>query len=407
MALQFTPSDEKKSDVIPAEATVVDTSEASKELNLKITEPQTYSIIDTANELKQELASSEEIDKLVSTINANDPNSIITFGNQVAEEISKASDQVLNSMNMTQLDDSSELLNALKNIMDQFDVKELTEEKKAGFFANLRKQLDKILAKYHTMGEEVDKIYVQLKQYESEISQSNIKLETMYNANIEYYKELLKYIMAGEQACKELDQYIEDFKVKVQNNPDSGTAAMDLQTLEQTRSIMEQRVMDLKIAKNELMQFVAGVVMLAVGLYIFSQKVIVFSGYGFFFLGGGRFSSGLIIIPLIIGIVWMFMTGACFASKVFTALSVLLIIVSVIMSTHIHLSVMTLYEWILLLVLIFGGAGLVGKVLFSGSGTSYREKKASGKDKNKGYKDTFSNGKSIDDEIEKMKKNIK
>ena len=256
MALQFTPSDEKKSDVIPAEATVVDTAEASKELNLKITEPQTYSIIDTANELKQELASSEEIDKLVSTINANDPNSIITFGNQVAEEISKASDQVLNSMNMTQLDDSSERLNALKNIMDQFDVKELTEEKKAGFFANLRKQLDKILAKYHTMGEEVDKIYVQLKQYESEISQSNIKLETMYNANIEYYKELLKYIMAGEQACKELDQYIEDFKVKVQNNPDSGTAAMDLQTLEQTRSIMEQRVMDLKIAENVAMQTV-------------------------------------------------------------------------------------------------------------------------------------------------------
>ena len=148
----------------------------------------------------------------------------------------------------------------------------------------------------------------------------------------------------------------------------------------------------MKDAKNELMQFVAGVVMLAVGLYIFSQKVIVFSGYGFFFLGGGRFSSGLIIIPLIIGIVWMFMTGACFASKVFTALSVLLIIVSVIMSTHIHLS---------------GGAGLVGKVLLSGSGTSYREKKTSGKDKNKGYKDTFSNGKSIDDEIEKMKKNIK
>ena len=41
MALQFTPSDEKKNDVIPAEATVVDTAEASKELNLKITEPQT------------------------------------------------------------------------------------------------------------------------------------------------------------------------------------------------------------------------------------------------------------------------------------------------------------------------------------------------------------------------------
>ena len=253
MALQFTPSEERKSEVINAEATVADT--APTELNLKITEPQTYSMVDTSNQLKQELASSDEIDKLVSTINANDPNSIISFGNQVAEEISKASDQVLNSMNMSQLDDSSELLNALKHIMDQFDAKELTEEKK-GFFANLRRQLDKILAKYHTMGEDVDKIYVQLKQYESEIQQSNVKLETMYNANIDYYKQLLKYIMAGEQACKELDAYITDFRAKVENNPDAGTAAMDLQTLEQTRGIMEQRVMDLKIAENVAMQTV-------------------------------------------------------------------------------------------------------------------------------------------------------
>ena len=253
MALQFTPSEERKSEVINTEATVADA--ATTELNLKITEPQTYSMVDTSNQIKQELASSEEIDKLVSTINANDPNSIITFGNQVAEEISKASDQVLNSMNMSQLDDSSELLNALKNIMDQFDAKELTEEKK-GLFANLRRQLDKILAKYHTMGEDVDKIYVQLKQYESEIQQSNVKLETMYNANIDYYKQLLKYIMAGEQACKELDAYITDFRAKVENNPDAGTAAMDLQTLEQTRGIMEQRVMDLKIAENVAMQTV-------------------------------------------------------------------------------------------------------------------------------------------------------
>lgn len=253
MALQFTPSEEKKSEVIQAEATVAEA--APTELNLKITEPQTYSMVDTSNQLKQELASSDEIDKLVSTINANDPNSIITFGNQVAEEISKASDQVLNSTNMSQIDDSSELLNALKNIMDQFDAKELTEEKK-GLFANLRRQLDKILAKYHTMGEDVDKIYVQLKQYESEIQQSNVKLETMYNANIDYYKQLLKYIMAGEQACRELDAYITDFRAKVENNPDAGTAAMDLQTLEQTRGIMEQRVMDLKIAENVAMQTV-------------------------------------------------------------------------------------------------------------------------------------------------------
>ena len=38
-------------------------------------------------------------------------------------------------------------------------------------FGNFRKQLDKILAKYHTMGEEVDKIYVQLKRSEEHTSE--------------------------------------------------------------------------------------------------------------------------------------------------------------------------------------------------------------------------------------------
>ena len=105
----------------------------------------------------------------------------------------------------------------------------------------------------------------------------------------------------------------------------------------------------MKEAKNELMQFVAGIIMLVVGLYIFSQKVIVFSG--FFSFGGGRFSSGLIVVPLIIGIVWMFVSGANFASKVFTVLAAIIIIASVVMTTNIHLSAMTLYDWILILVL--------------------------------------------------------
>ena len=127
---------------------------------------------------------------------------------------------------------------------------------KKGLFVNLRKQIDKILEKYHTMGENVDRIYVQLKGYEKEIEQSNVKLESMYNANINYYKELTLYIMAGEQACVELDQYIEEYRKKLADNPDSGAVAMDLQALENTREIFEQRVMDLKIAENVAMQTV-------------------------------------------------------------------------------------------------------------------------------------------------------
>ncbi|MDE6132437.1 MAG: toxic anion resistance protein [Oscillospiraceae bacterium] len=251
MALQFTPSSEEQA----AQANVT-TATVPAALNIQVEAPKEFSIVEKTEEIKQELVKNEEVDKLVSTININDVNSIVKFGNEVAVEISKASDQVLNSMNMDQINDSGELLQHLSAIMAQFDVKELEDEPKKGLFANLRKQVDKLLAKYHTMGEEVDKVYVQLKQYETEIEASNIKLETMFNANIQYYKDLLLYIMAGEQACVELDQYIADYRKKLEESPDSGAVAMDLQTLEQTRQVFEQRVMDLKIAENVAMQTV-------------------------------------------------------------------------------------------------------------------------------------------------------
>ena len=252
MALKFTPSTEAAA---AAAEEVVVTATEEKTLDVKVEEAQEFSMINTTETLKQELVKNEEVEKLVSSININDVNSIVKFGNEVAMEISKASDQVLNSMNMDQINDSGELLQHLSAIMEKFDAKELTEEKK-GLFANLRKQLDKLLAKYHTMGEDVDKIYIQLREYEKEIEASNVKLETMFNANINYYKELLLYIMAGEQACVELDQYITDYRAKLEENPDSGAVAMDLQTLEQTRQVFEQRVMDLKIAENVAMQTV-------------------------------------------------------------------------------------------------------------------------------------------------------
>ena len=142
----------------------------------------------------------------------------------------------------------------------------------------------------------------------------------------------------------------------------------------------------MKEAKNELMQFVGGVIMLVVGLYILSQKVMVSSSYGFFSMWGGRFSSGLIMVPLIIGVVWMFATGGSFVSKVFTVLSVILVSI-------------TMYEWVLILVLIFGGAGLVAKVLFANN-----KSEKSKKDKTES---TGSYTSSVDDELDKMKKNMK
>ena len=158
-------------------------------------------------------------------------------------------------MNMSQLDESSAMLTTLAKIMDKFDIEEIKENPGlfGKLFGNLRKQLDKILAKYHTMGQEVDKIYVQLKQYESEIKQSNRKLEEMFQANVNYYHELVKYILAGEQGCRELEAYIAQRQADMEASGDN-SIQFELTSLNQALMMLEQRTQDLRTAENVAMQ---------------------------------------------------------------------------------------------------------------------------------------------------------
>ncbi|MDE7423279.1 MAG: toxic anion resistance protein [Lachnospiraceae bacterium] len=229
--------------------------ENSVETKNEIEVVEQYDIVADRQQMNQELVNSAEVDAIVSTIEVNNLETIVSFGAEVAEEISKASDIVLNSMNMSQLDESSEMLNTLAKIMSKFDIEELKENPSlfGKLFKNLRKQLDKILAKYHTMGEEVDKIYVQLKQYENEIKQSNKKLNTMFDANVNYYHELVKYILAGEQGCKELEAYIEERQKEMETTGDN-SIQFEIASLNQALLMLEQRTQDLRTAENVAMQ---------------------------------------------------------------------------------------------------------------------------------------------------------
>ena len=157
----------------------------------------------------------------------------------------------------------------------------------------------------------------------------------------------------------------------------------------------------MKKAKNELLQFLAGLAMLIAGLFIFSQKVTVsagFFGYGLR-IGGFYMSNGLVMVPFIIGVVWMFASEGSFASKTFTTLGVLIIILAIIMTTNIRLERMTLFDWIVILVLIFGGAGMLVRILFAGRKTSETLQSADAR-----IERTSARIDAIEVELERMKK---
>lgn len=216
---------------------------------------QEYDIVADRNQMNAELTNSAEVDAIVSTIDVGNMESVVTFGAHAAEEISKASDVVLNSMSMSQLDESSQMLAALAKIMDQFDIEEIKENPGlfGKLFGNLRKKLDQLLDKYHTMGDEVDKIYVQLKQYESEIRQSNRKLDQMFEANVNYYHELVKYILAGEQGCRELQAYIDQKTAEMEQTGDN-SIQFEITELNQCLMLLEQRTQDLRTAESVAIQ---------------------------------------------------------------------------------------------------------------------------------------------------------
>jgi len=224
-------------------------------LTLQAPEAKPYDILEDRDRTVAELANSEEIDRLTSLIDVNDMTTIVTFGSGTVEEISKASDVVLRSMSLGQMDESSQMLESLAKIMSRFDADELKDSPRlfGRLLGNVRGQLERILTKYNTMGDEVDRIYVQLKGYEAEIKRSNQKLEEMFQANVQYFHELEKYIVAGDQGCREIDDYMEQLRAEQERTGDQAIS-FELQTLQQARTMLEQRTLDLRTAEAVALQ---------------------------------------------------------------------------------------------------------------------------------------------------------
>lgn len=123
----------------------------------------------------------------------------------------------------------------------------------------------------------------------------------------------------------------------------------------------------MKRERNELVEFLLGAAMLAAGLYLFCTKVTVSMGFfgGIVSLGGVRIASGMTVIPVIAGVVLMFLYPDAFIGKLVTGLGFVIIITAIVASTRLYLPTITLFEWLIYLILIFGGAALVIRVLFA------------------------------------------
>lgn len=119
-----------------------------------------------------------------------------------------------------------------------------------------------------------------------------------------------------------------------------------------------------KKEENELLQFFVGIILLGVGLFMLSKRVMVHSSWYVWRIGSFDLSSGTVTIPLIIGIIWYFFNSKSIIPKILITLSVIFIIVTIIMSVRINFVTTSMFDYILILGMAAAGSGLLLKTLF-------------------------------------------
>lgn len=119
-----------------------------------------------------------------------------------------------------------------------------------------------------------------------------------------------------------------------------------------------------KRSENELLQFFIGIVLIGVGLFMLSKRVMVHSSLYIWRIGGFDLSSGTVTIPLIIGIIWYFFNNKSIVPKILIVLGIIFIVATIIMSVRINFVTTSMFDYILIFGMAAAGSGLLLKTLF-------------------------------------------
>jgi hypothetical protein len=106
--------------------------------------------------------------------------------------------------------------------------------------------------------------------------------------------------------------------------------------------------------------FLIGFAMICVGGYLLSNQVVVGSSYWSFY---GPNTFGITLIPMLIGVGLLFWSGRSVIGWLLTIGGALLILAGVIANLRIYFQPTSLFNTLVMLVLLAGGLGLIIRAL--------------------------------------------
>lgn len=214
----------------------------------KVTEEKIENSLNFDNLTKEE---KKAINEFNDKIDITDTTQVIQYGAAAQEKISQFSDSILEDVKTKNLGETGDLLADLVSQIKAFD-KDVSGGNK-GFFAklfnNAKKEVDFAIAKYSKIEKNIDTIENGLEKDKLQMLKDISIFDTMYEKNLEYFKEISLYIIAGERKLEELRNKV---LPELQEQAKKSGEQLDVQKVNDMENMInrfEKKIYDLKTTR--------------------------------------------------------------------------------------------------------------------------------------------------------------
>ena len=217
-------------------------------------------------EMEQTVLSPEEqqmVDSFAKKIDIENTSQILQYGAGTQKKMADFSDAALENVRTQDLGEVGDLITQVVGELRDFDA---AEEEKGflGFFKKQGSKIENMKNRYAKAEVNVQKITTSLQDHQMRLMKDSAVLEKMYAQNLNYYKELTMYILAGKQKLQEVREgKLKDLEAKaaVSGLPEDAQEAKDLDSkcnrfekklhdLELTRTISLQTAPQIRLVQN-------------------------------------------------------------------------------------------------------------------------------------------------------------
>ena len=109
-------------------------------------------------------------------------------------------------------------------------------------------------------------------------------------------------------------------------------------------------------------EFLIGLAMAAAGGYLLTQQVTVTSGYWYLW---GHNAFGLSLLPLLFGVALLFFNARSILGWILLIAGAAIVLAGILMNLQIYFQSTSLFNTLTMLVLLFGGLGMIARSLRS------------------------------------------